>query len=51
MPDVGIIIKNAQAIVEESAFYAAIIVRKSHPKIKEITEEFDYIAENIAVNK
>lgn len=45
------IIKNAQAIVEDSVFYAAIIVRKDNPKVNEITEEFDYIAENIAVSK
>ena len=41
------VIRSANAVVEGEGFYAAIIVQNSHPHLKEIIEEFDYIADNL----
>ena len=38
-------IKTAHCKVEEQVFYTAIILQKSHPHYKEVTSEFDTLAE------
>ena len=42
------IIRTAHTIVEGEGFYAAIIIRKDHPKIDDILSEFDFLAKNLS---
>ena len=40
-------IKTADAIVEGKGFYTAIIVENNHPKLHDITQEFDEVASTL----